>query len=128
MFKCALRDAESLCCDADTTAVQCRHSDFEALPFFAEHIFLRDTDIIENQLRGRGRANAHFIVMITKSESFPAFFNNERRNASGSDIRRRHRENNISIRFRRVSDKNFTAVEQPVVSFVDRCRFRPAGI
>ena len=56
-FISALSDTESLSTDTDTAAVESCHSDLEALAFFAEQVFLRNFDVIEDQFCRRRRAN-----------------------------------------------------------------------
>ena len=56
-FISALGDTQCLSTDTDTAAVEGCHSDLEALAFFAEQVFLRNFDVIENQFCRRRRAN-----------------------------------------------------------------------
>ena len=128
VLESALCDAKSLSRDTDTPAVQSSHRDLEAVAFLAKKVLLWNFNIVEDQLRSAGRADAHLVIMIAELEAFPAFLYDKGGDAACSDIRCSNSKDNICISLRCVGDKDLAAVQQIIVSFQNGRRLSPACI
>src|SRR4029077_12820362 len=60
------RDAQRLRTDCRQRAGEHRKRDLESRPFVSEPVGSRDLDVVENQLRGGGTANAKLMLQIRR--------------------------------------------------------------
>ena len=68
-FKRALRDADGLCGDADTPAIQRRERDLVAFAFVADAVGHRHLAICEHQLAASGRIDPKFFLFLADFEA-----------------------------------------------------------
>ncbi len=116
----ALRDAQSLCSDTDTSAVQGMHGNLEALAQLAQHVLLGNAAVREDQLVCRGSADTHLLLLGAESEARGSLLHDE-----GGDFfdfsaslldGAGHGENDIYVSFLAVGDEDLGAVDDVVVS------------
>ena len=116
----AFSNAESLCANANTAAVEGHHSDFEAFAFFAEEIFSRNFYVLEYEFTLYRSADTHFHFFFAISETFHAFFEDESTHAFSAFGFIRRSEYNRNVSFAAVSVENFGAVQGVAAIFVFR--------
>ena len=113
-----LGDTQGLSGDADASPVQGGHGNLEALALLAQQVFLGDLHIVEIQLAGGGGADAHFVIVLLKSEALPALLHDKGGDAPGADAGGGDSEHHIGVSLTAIGDKNFLAVEEVVIPHV----------
>ena len=58
--------------------------------------------------------------MVAEGETLPTLFDDERRDAAGTNVRGSDCKDDIDVSLGRIGDENFAAVEQVMVALVDR--------
>ena len=116
LFHSALCDAECLCSDADTAAVQGLHSDLEALAFCAEEVFLRNDAVGEYDLSRRGAVQAKLLLVLANREAREGALYDECRNALGALGLVGHGKYNEYVSNIAVGDEDLRAVQNVVVT------------
>src|SRR5699024_4696391 len=112
----ALSNAQSLRCDADSAAVQRRHSDAEALAFLSQEVLLRNDAVLEDQLCGGRTADTHLLLLGADAEAREVLLYDERGDALRALALIGHREDDVDIRLAAVRDENLAAVEDIMVA------------
>ncbi len=123
-----LGDAQCLGGNADAPAIQCGHSNLEALSFEPQQVFLRDTHVVKLQLRCAGGPDAHLVIGLREGESGHVLFDDKRRNPAGALCGIRAGEHHIGVGFRGIGDEDLPAVEDIVIPVLHGCGLCAAGI
>ena len=124
----ALGDAEGLCGNTDTAAVEGHHRNLEALAEFAKEVFLRNFAVLENQLASRGAADTHLLFFLANAETFEALFNDEGGNALRAFRLVGHGHYDINVSVAGIGDEDFGTVENPFVASVNRSGLLHGGV
>ena len=100
-----LGDAQRLGRDADAPAVQGGHGDLEALALLAQQVLLGNLHVVEIQLAGGGRADAHLVIVLLKGKALPALFHDKGGDAPRSDTGGGDGEHHIGAGLAAVGDE-----------------------
>ena len=112
---CALGEAEHLRADADAAFVEGLDGDLVAFAGLAEHVLGRDVAILEDDLAGRGGANAELVFFLADGKSDGVFFDEEGGDAFVSGRGVEGREDDEHASFAGVGDPQLLAVEDVAV-------------
>ena len=117
-LKSALADAECLCSDTDTSAVQRVHCDVEALALLSQHVCLRDAAVSEDQLISGGSADTHLLLLRTEGEAGSALLNDECGDFLGHAAALLNhagdRKDHVYVCFLTVGDEDLGSVQNPL--------------
>ena len=105
-----LRDADRLCGDPDPPAVERRHRDGEALPLLVQEPVGVDVDVVEAEVRRRGRVEPELLLLARHLDVVGV--EDERGDAAGA-VRRRIRAREEQER------RGVAAVRAPLLRAVD---------
>ena len=74
--------ADHLCADPDASFIEGFDGDFIPFADFAQHIPVRNTTLLEDQLTGGGRANPELVFLLTDSDPGEVTLDQEGRDAA----------------------------------------------
>ena len=76
-----LRDADCLCSNADSAAVESVHRDLEAEAGLANQVLVRNETVFINQRRRRAAANTELVFFFAQRKAFRVVWHHKTRNA-----------------------------------------------
>src|SRR5699024_6245154 len=117
----AFCQTQSLRSYTNTAAVQCLHCDLEALTFFAQQVFFRDSAVFKDQFACCATTDTHFSFFFTDGEAGCVFFYDKCGDTSCTFGFICHCDDYICISIASVCDEHFCAVQYIFVTIQNSC-------
>ena len=126
----ALGAAETHRADGETSAVESGKHDMRAVAGFSQNIIIGETHIVELQFTRVGGAPHHLAVHRTLREAESVVFDEKHSKFRLPAVFSRYDLNRASERHRSgtVGDKNFRAIDNPLIINLFCCRFRSSRV